>query len=53
MPRLNFCKENPIPALKRIVNTSIIYYVAKNGVLQPYGRGFADMLPNYRRGTGQ
>lgn len=53
VPTLNFCKENPIPELKRLFNTSLIYYVAKNGVFLPFGKGFTDMLPNYRRGTGK
>ena len=49
-PRLNFCKENPVPELRRLFNTRFSFYVVRNGKFAMYSRGFQDMLPNYLRG---
>jgi hypothetical protein len=52
-PRLNFCKENPVPEIRRLINTNVTYYVARNGKFQMLSPGFHDMLPTYRRGANK
>jgi ABC-type branched-subunit amino acid transport system substrate-binding protein len=52
-PTFNFCQENPVSNLKRVFNTNFSFYKASNGSLTAYQPGFHDMLPIYRKGSGQ
>lgn len=48
-PKFNFCKENPVPELRRIFNTSFTFQIVKNGKFRMLSRSFQNMLPNYLR----
>lgn len=48
-PAMNFCKENPVPTLKRIFDTSVMFQVLRNGKFKMLNPKYQDMLPNYLR----
>lgn len=51
-PNMNFCKENPAKAIKRVINTSVYEMKIDNGKLVAAG-GYVDLEPYYLKGIGQ